>query len=903
MEENSPKRAKAPIPVGRKLQAPPSPEIQKKPVQRKGRSGTISTCHFTRPPSRGFMITGYEPNSDQDDLVQITRTPGNFRNKPEIPKVPKQFNRINPGRERASTIRSFKISSSNNSFQDQKTKTIVIQNATQVPTNQAPLKPKKRTLSHHALQSITGEPPAVSETRVVRQKPRAMPSINKQDRYQELYEIFDITMQNRISIDFHCKPSPLQITPGSCLEEKFDDDLDNNDIDYSDLSFPIITEQNQEKPLCPCHLNTKLLEFAASKASHRHRSHHIHVDENPQKERRKSNTVTVQPNKHRSSTISPVITKQFNPNLFFQNSNFISQDMLKEPFSVLWDGSETGDSISSSITIPNTRVDYLKLFSPNNLKPQESLPVSYVPYLTYQNLLNQTIKLDLTSLETMESLISALPQNPLLDLVDTEKERDKSPEMEVVFGDRFWRIPLSDTKTVYSLPNKNAFGESQTELKDFPFVSPDFFPVNFEDTNLNTILFPNEFNELESKPTIREKLRFLYATAVKRQKRRIFYPFKIFNDVPIFACNLRKKGKKSFTYAYILASGKFVFDTKEINLSLRTHASMVDSTSFKLYEDDRTVGTFVAENDSCAAVWVRQINDTSTSENTSILDLFLFTLSSITPSISIENQMIECIISPYILFTVTLLNHQKIGFEKGNMIFNILLSNGRLDFFVRSIINAEISLVPFSQLFTCKTRYTISLLSLFVSAASKWLSILISNIVYNEIVNGLDLLTIIYSLFSLIDDKSIYILRCLLLHLIALCPKNRHPLIPFFRFLKVALCPFLRMSFDASKFSHEPAFDNLEVLIKAPMIPPYSRVILELVPFARKVINHIPHMNGYKEITKIQARELYLFMVANIRDFLEAFREFLEMDDSKHPIMFSYYQNIKILFMNFFNDE
>lgn len=691
---------------------------------------------------------------------------------------------------------------------------------------------------------------------------------------------------DRIQINFGCNPIPSSNRHQEEIED-FNDSEQNNIDDYSDLTIPSIINIKADSISTQLQLNSKLISFLNSTFNYKKKGKSVSQEDN----HRQRSSTTIQ----RKSSIPKRTNKEFNQEMFFKNQQPYYTDSLKKPYVIENDKEIFKHDMPKEITKP-IKNNWFKLFTNNHM--QDFLPVSFVPYLTIKELKNQNINLDLSSIESMECLLDR--NSSFLNYEIHEKK-----SFNISYGDRAYEIPFSDVKASKEVSTKNSFGAPQVGLTNFYFFSQDLFPINPTNTNIDELL---KITEIDDKSTVNEKLKALFENGTKPKLSSDLYPFasNSFFNIPIYSGNLKIKGKKlTFCQSYLNASGLLICGSYNCQISNDIVAVGIDTTSFKLCKDNTILNVFYTENNTSLISWVNQINYFASSRSTNLFNLYLFMISSTSPSITIESQMIECIISPFLLFSVSLLNSNKIGLTKANMMFNILLSNGKLDFFIRSILSAEISLVPFSKLFTVKTRYTVSLLTLFCAVGSEWLNTLVSNINYNYIENGFDLLTIIYSLFSLIDKKSLYILRSILLMLLTICPSGLNPLVQFFRFIKISLRPFYEISFSSvgCEYQYEKAFEDLENLILLSKGTQNNRLILELAPFTRKIINQIPHLEGYKEITEIQARELYLFMLQNIDYFLEDFKSFHNIEISKLPIAFSFYQNFKFLLKEHINSN
>ncbi|KAH0792596.1 hypothetical protein GPJ56_003430 [Histomonas meleagridis] len=701
-----------------------------------------------------------------------------------------------------------------------------------------------------------------------------------------------LTDNYRVEVEFESDSDDSFITfPKNNQIEPFLDD-DNPIDDFTDLVPPKGLYKKPFDDSNRLQLNSKLIDFLSSRPKKRKKSNGSDIEP---KDKSSKHSANLTENKPRIlQPLSRHTNRRLNPKILFNDFTSSDMDVLTKPYTVVYEDVynsidlNTYKSTNSTIQVKSP---WFKFFS-DSTDSKDSLPESYVPYLSYQDLLNQTVILDLSPSEAVENISESIfTMSHSVSSIDSTKRN-----YNIKIGPNTSRIPLSIGFYQYHPSQINILGSSQSELSKFQFISNLLYPLDHNNTDFDFIL---RASSLEQAPNIHEKLNLLFEIGAKSQLIEEIFPFSMIpiEDIPIFCGNLHVKGRKvPFTSSHLLASGILNTGDKQLQLSTKTLAASIDSTSFKVYNGEQTPSIFTTDSDIFTSLWVSLINDISQNKSVSLLSLYIFILSSHSPTLTENGQIIEAIISPFPILPIILLNHFEIGFKYPKMIFNIMASKKRIDFFMRTIINAEISLVPFSKLFKERTRYTTALMIMFISIAEDWLQTLITNIILNEVDNGIDLLTVIFSMFSIIDNKSFYFLRCLILMLAVNCG-NRHPLIPFFRFLKITLRPFFDMTFGSTKKTHEKAFDDLEWVICEPKYA-QTRTVMELAPFTRKIIQSVPKIDAADEDITTDAEELRKFMVKNVQYMLENLNEAREMDVTKHPVIFSYYQNMKFVLMD-----
>ncbi|OHT03583.1 hypothetical protein TRFO_29017 [Tritrichomonas foetus] len=495
------------------------------------------------------------------------------------------------------------------------------------------------------------------------------------------------------------------------------------------------------------------------------------------------------------------------------------------------------------------------------------LPVSYVPYFPIEKIKSMNVVLDTIGLSS-----------PFLH----KNIKDHNKPFPVIIGSHCSEIPLSSQISKPTFPSLNSLGHSLEKLGAFPFISEKLFPFEL---NVQGIL-----SNYENLNTNEEKSQFTLAYASNMFSSTLNpYSFMKYNDIPLYSSLIKIRSNDSFIRAYLLPNRILVGDyTMEINEL--THADILQSKCVRICNYDREF-IFDTNEEFEASLWVSSIKSLVLNSNVSALNLHLFILSSHHPSTSIQNQIIAAVISPFILFSVVLLSKE--NFKNYVLdLFNILKSENQIDFFMRSIILAEFTLNCFDKVFCISSNYSRAIIAIFTSVSKKWLDYFVGNYINNDISRPVDLLSLVYSLFSLINDESLYVIRCIVLYSCAICPAGYHPMIPFFNLLKASI----------RTYQVNTTFSDFDELIQNLVKSPYeNRTMIELIPFTNKIIQTIPKIEGNKNALNENADAIYKYLLDNINKVLPEFKVFANINISKNPVVMSYYQNLLFLLRDFIN--
>ena len=358
--------------------------------------------------------------------------------------------------------------------------------------------------------------------------------------------------------------------------------------------------------------------------------------------------------------------------------------------------------------------------------------------------------------------------------------------------------------------------------------------------------------------------------------------------VPLFSGMLKAKGKKgSAIVAKLLCSKRIVMGDMEIPCGPDDDVT-IDEGDLRI-TNGRNIVTLRPNSDEEGEVWKRQIDALNNGTSIAFLDLCLFCLSSyaiMDSACEKADQVIAAVASPHILFTVDLLD-RGIGIDQ---ILNILICTNRMDFFVRTILLAEISATSFSDLFKKPSRYTNALASLFVASSRDWIRRFSFLLFDNE--NKWDaLLKVLYTLMSCLPDNGLYIMRTILLTLLTTYDNENHSMLPLLEFLRLVLVRESAQSrYDETQ---ERAFRELrQILVKNSRAD--HVLILELCPFFQKIISTTPKLTG--DVSKLdeQALNLYALLLKDVKAVNNNFTAAMNSaNPQKHPLVLCYRHILK----------
>ena len=353
-------------------------------------------------------------------------------------------------------------------------------------------------------------------------------------------------------------------------------------------------------------------------------------------------------------------------------------------------------------------------------------------------------------------------------------------------------------------------------------------------------------------------------------------------------------------YTIIEGSKSSQFQTKDKNEKLNQDPKTLDKTLYFI-KDGKLLTSMIATSEDMAHTWVTAIKELVNDKSRYLLDLYLANISTL--AIDFDSMIYSSITSPFILFTINLLNLDHISISEIRLIFSILCTENKIVFFLRTILFAEMTRNKnYDQIFFQKEKYSVALFKLFSAISNDWLDEVSLNMMKNEIKNCEDLIEFIIFSFSRIATTSLFFLRALILTSLIVFDTNNiaHPLIPFFNFILSCLRPFISAYGD-----YFPKFNNLQLQVHSLLISEEkmkSRSVLLLSQFMKKIINeHWIIEAQYFEIPKNSSLVLYKFMNHNIKDILLSLKKDQKCVKSHHPLFYSFYQNLKFLIQIYAN--
>jgi hypothetical protein len=281
-------------------------------------------------------------------------------------------------------------------------------------------------------------------------------------------------------------------------------------------------------------------------------------------------------------------------------------------------------------------------------------------------------------------------------------------------------------------------------------------------------------------------------------------------------------------------------------------------------------------SDRDAFRWVLRIEHVKTGMSECFLDLAIFLLAAYSPSVSIEGQVVAAVASPFVLFTVSLLNEPQIDC---GTIFNILVVTRRIDFFIRAVYLAEISSgKPNETWFAGGTALSSAIIALFRGVAGDGIGYFAAKIEMEKTLDIAGLLGIIYSFLPTITRAAFYLFRALVLVLVTIYPDEEAfvPIVrPLFNFLRAVVGS--RKADEAVRTAIDGLADPVWALTD-------NWVVRGFRTWLVSTCQDIPWLEGNKEALPEQGRKLYQFICANAVRMTEALRSMIAMNPSANPV-------------------
>ena len=357
----------------------------------------------------------------------------------------------------------------------------------------------------------------------------------------------------------------------------------------------------------------------------------------------------------------------------------------------------------------------------------------------------------------------------------------------------------------------------------------------------------------------------------------------------------KKKGlrKPVMRHASLYLTGELVIGDDVIQLDGLVAKLSSRKNKFTLTKKKKTKYTFRTTNPQEALTWAKNINELVQGSSHLLMDLFLFAFASPLKFSTMKETIVSALSSPDVSFVVTLLNHDKFSLTLADQVFQVFLSNKRIDYLIRCLLLSEMTTQDYNRMFTAKSLYSTSILVLFVSVAQQWITNFAQSFIENKIDTAEDMIELTMLAFGAIPPRALFIARALLLTTVIYVPSDSHPMMPFFNFVMAAIRPFV-LEIDAeAKSRHHNIWTQLSDLLSS-RDQFKSQFVLMLSPFMSRILNVVPVLNDCP-LGGVNVDAIYGFMSSNALSLNKAFREIHDRDQCDHPLVHSYYQNLRFL--------
>lgn len=281
--------------------------------------------------------------------------------------------------------------------------------------------------------------------------------------------------------------------------------------------------------------------------------------------------------------------------------------------------------------------------------------------------------------------------------------------------------------------------------------------------------------------------------------------------------------------------------------------------------------------------WKICINDVLQDRSKLFIELCIRYVASYANTKTPAGEVIAAICSPYLLFTISLLNE---GIN--NHIFSILAAHNMLDFFVRCLVMSELNLsLSFDDLYSDDHEYSSALVSLFLSVSESWTDNTLSLLEKNNVTSGLDVLNILYSVISSIDSRGFYIIRLVTVLAYVKYPLHVCPAIALFRFISKCLAKVRKEQANVQQ-----AFRDLEILLES---QPYEHMLLLMVaPFVQKIVDTVPVVPNDDSDISEKAIDLREQIIEKADIMTDQISEMMEKDPADHPLARCYAECVSL---------
>ncbi|OHT09884.1 hypothetical protein TRFO_04427 [Tritrichomonas foetus] len=472
---------------------------------------------------------------------------------------------------------------------------------------------------------------------------------------------------------------------------------------------------------------------------------------------------------------------------------------------------------------------------------------------------------------------------------DINSSKEKSgPIFNIIINDNATDLPLSTRISSDDEIGSNDSGFSLSKL-----YSSLAFPFSRMSPIIQKILDPIEKQLQSINPSNRQEYILMYAKTFIHENP-VLAPLSTYNisHFVIFQSLISykriSKQKPCFITAVLTLDG--VLRTNDANNEIDIKGctfSVHKNVEIEIIKNEKRIFKFYSDN---AEKWHNVLTELSHNDSILILPAFL-------RIISVDCQTtLEQIISPNLILTISLLNCCQLKTSLARSVFEIFLANKRLDFLLRSLFFAEASVTPLHYLFKKKTRYSTAMIALFTSVGHKWLYTLALNIIKNKISSSHSLLQLIFLAFKTIPNKALYIVRIvIMLSILTSTNHEKSIFIPFISFMRASIQPYITRYFSESVGCTSSLFAQLEMHLQSPIIVS-NDTFLRLAPFVNDLLRISPKLiQDHETNQNSEVNEINEFIKSNPESLLKILKTYLESENPEHPVIYSYYQNLKFL--------
>jgi hypothetical protein len=311
---------------------------------------------------------------------------------------------------------------------------------------------------------------------------------------------------------------------------------------------------------------------------------------------------------------------------------------------------------------------------------------------------------------------------------------------------------------------------------------------------------------------------------------------------------------------------------------------------FSLNKGKERVFKFYPDSELTSKIWIRAIESLLANKNRKLLDFLLVDRLGISHTSSLEDFITAVFCSNCQSFTILLLNETAVKSKVIKLIIHLCQAKRRLEFFVRTLLLAEVSKARPDSMFASGSRYSVAYLSLFIASSKDWLISLATNFIHNDVTTAEQFFELLFVAFGQISGLPLLFTRSVCLALAMAEIKDCHPLIPFFEFLLSALRLILHEFF-------EPELPRLELVrgaIHSILGRPdqlQSPSVQLLAPFYHRLLGNVPHIET-PTLKPDTADTLYRFLVKTIGPVMKVLGQLPTDEPAGNPLVYVNFQNL-----------